>query len=260
MVAQVLDFLLGGDVQHVNAFSSLARQVDQPLRRHQRRGLVAPHRVRARVALDAMPLAVVEAILVLGVKGGAAADHLEDAAQALVVLDQQRAGGGADEHLDAGGAGEPLEFRELVDIFPRGADKKGEVAIHPPAAACDLARQGFSAHRRGLGVRHLEDRRHAAEHGRQAARLQIFLVLEPGLAEMHLRVDHARQHVQASGIDGLGGLGRGQAADGGDPAVFNADIGEAFPGMVDEGGAFDEEIEALGQGFTFAGACKVRPA
>ena len=88
MVAQILDLLLGRDVQDVDAFSRLARKIDQPLRRHQRRGLVAPHRMRARIALDAERLALVEAIFVLGMKGGAAADHLEDAAQAFVVLDQ----------------------------------------------------------------------------------------------------------------------------------------------------------------------------
>ncbi len=93
MVAQIRDLLLGRDVQHVDAFSGLARQIDQPLGRHQRRGLVAPHRMRARVAFDAERLALVEAIFVLGMEGGAAADHLEDAPQAFVVLDQQRAGG-----------------------------------------------------------------------------------------------------------------------------------------------------------------------
>ena len=93
VVAQELDLLLGRDVQHVDALAGLARELDQPLRRHQRRGLVAPHRMRARVALDAQRLALVEAVLVLGVERGAAADHLKDAAQALVVLDQQRAGG-----------------------------------------------------------------------------------------------------------------------------------------------------------------------
>ncbi len=34
---------------------------------------------------------------------------------------------------------------------------------------------------------------------------QILLVLEPGLAEMHLAVDHAGQNVQAGSVDGLAG-------------------------------------------------------
>jgi hypothetical protein len=44
--------------------------------------------MRARVALDAERLALVEAIFVLGVKGGAAADHLKNPSQTFVVLDQ----------------------------------------------------------------------------------------------------------------------------------------------------------------------------
>ena len=93
MIAQELDLLLGRDMQHVNALAGFMGELDQALGRHQRRGLVAPHRMRTRIALDAQPLAVVETILVLGMKRGAAPDHLKDPPQAFVVLDQQRAGG-----------------------------------------------------------------------------------------------------------------------------------------------------------------------
>jgi hypothetical protein len=80
-------------VQDVDALSRFAREIDQPLGRHQRGPLVAPYRMRARIALDADRLALVEAVFVLGVKGGAAADHLEDTPQAFIILDQQRTGG-----------------------------------------------------------------------------------------------------------------------------------------------------------------------
>lgn len=93
VVAQVFDFLLGRDVQHMDAPAGLARQRHKALRRDQGRVLVAPHRMRARIALDAQMLALVEAVFVLGMKRGAAADHLEDAPQAVVILHQQRAGG-----------------------------------------------------------------------------------------------------------------------------------------------------------------------
>jgi hypothetical protein len=47
----------------------------------------------------------------------------------------------------------------------------------------------------------------------------------------------------------------GVAADRHDTAVLHADIGEAFAGMIDEGRAFDEEIEGFGQDEAFAEAC-----
>ena len=78
VVAQKLDFLLGRDMQHVNAFSGFMSELDQTLRRHQRGGLVPPHRVRTRIAPDAQIFTVVEPVLVLGVKCGATPDHLKN--------------------------------------------------------------------------------------------------------------------------------------------------------------------------------------
>ena len=68
------------------------------------------------------------------------------------------------------------------------------------------------------------------------------------LAEVHLRVDDAGEQMQPGRVDGLAGLARCQAADGRDFPRFDANVGEAFAGMIDEGGAFDEEIEVFGQG------------
>ena len=94
--------------------------------------------MRARIALDAQALALVEAVLVLGMKRGAAPDHLENPPQAFVVLDQQRAGGGADEHLDAGAAGRAFQFRQILHILAGAADEEREIAMHAVAAALDL--------------------------------------------------------------------------------------------------------------------------
>src|SRR5207245_4368219 len=121
-------------VQYMDALARLAREIDQPLRRHQRRRLVAPHRMRARVALDAQRLAVVEAVLVLGMEGGAAADHLKDTAQALVVLDQKRTGGRTDEHFDAGATFRALQLRQMVHVLAGAADEEGEIAMHAMAS------------------------------------------------------------------------------------------------------------------------------
>ena len=131
MVAQILDLFLGRDMQHMNPLSSLAGEIDQPLRRQQRGGLVAPHRMRARIALDAQSLAIVETVLVLGVKRRTAADHLEDFSQTVVILDQQRTGGRSDEHLDAGAAGRAFQFRQILHILAGAADEESEVAMHP---------------------------------------------------------------------------------------------------------------------------------
>src|SRR4030081_814870 len=93
VIAQEFDLLLGRDMQHVNALARFMGEFDEALGRHQRRGLVAPYRMRTRITFDAQGPAIVEAILVLGMKGGATPDPLETPPQAFVVLDQQRAGG-----------------------------------------------------------------------------------------------------------------------------------------------------------------------
>ena len=177
----------------------------------------------------------------------------------LLVVDEQVSGRGAHEHLDAGSAWKPLEPRQLLDILPRGADIEGEVAVHAPAPARDLVGERLRAHRRRLGVRHLEHGGDAAKHRGPAAGFEIFLVLEPRLAEMHLGVDHAGQHVQAGGVECPARVLGGQRANRDDSAVFHADIGRAFARMVDEGRAFDEEIECFGQD-RLASACRLTPA
>ena len=106
--------------------------------------------------------------------------------------------------------------------------KKAKSQYMRPRPRRDLVGERLSAHRRGLGVRHLEHGGDAAEHGRPAAGFQIFLVLEPWLAEMHLGVDDAGQDVQAGGVEGpAGGLGS-EAANRDDAAVLHADIGKTL--------------------------------
>ncbi len=248
MVAQKFDLFLGRDVQHVDALAGLVRELDQALRRHQRRGLVAPHRMRARIALDAQRLAVVEAVFVLGVERGAAADHLEDAAQAFVVLHQQRAGRGADEHLDAGAARRTLQHRQVLHVLAGAADEEGEVAMHAVMGALHLVGEGRLRHGQRRGVRHLEHGGDAAHHGAARAGLEVFLLLQPGLAEMHLRIHHAGQDVQALAVDHLGGGSLRQRADLGNAAVDDADIAGPLAVLVDDSAALEDHVETLGHG------------
>ncbi len=77
-------------------------------------------------------------------------------------------------------------------------------------------------------------------------RLQVFLVLEPGLAEMHLAVDDAGQDVQAAAVDRLAGRCPAEIADGGDAAVPDADVAQALAVLVDDGAACQDEIVGRG--------------
>ena len=78
---------------------------------------VAPDRMRGGVAGDALVHAGVEAEFVLAVEGGATARVAQDFGHAGVVGDQQRAGRGAHEHLDAGRARQALQFGDMSSRF-----------------------------------------------------------------------------------------------------------------------------------------------
>src|ERR1700720_2928747 len=92
----------------------------------------------ARITGDAQPLALAQPELVLGMERSAPADHAENPAQRIVVLDQERAGRRPDEDLDAGAAGEPLEVRQFVGVLARAADEERKIAVHAMTRAGDL--------------------------------------------------------------------------------------------------------------------------
>ena len=192
-------FFLGRDMQHMDALAGLARERDQALRAHQRGGRVAPHRVRARVALDAQVHALAQAVFVLGMERRAAADRLEHARTPSSSSISSEPVEEPMNTLTAAGARQPLEFAEVVGVLARGADIEGKVAMHAVVRALDLVgeRRGGGGGR--IGVGHLEHRGDAAEHRAARAGFQIFLVGQAGLAKMHVAVDHARQHMQARG-------------------------------------------------------------
>ncbi len=256
MVAQKLDLLFGRDMQDVDALAGFAGELDQALRRHQRRGLVAPHRMRARIALDAQILALVEPVFVLGVKRGAALDHFKDPAQAFVVLDQQRAGGRADEHLDAGATGRALQFRQIGHVVAGAADEEREIAMHAVTARLHLGGKSRFGDRQRIGVRHFEHRGDAAHHGAARTGFQVFLVGQARLAEMHLRVHHAGQDVQALAVDHLGRRGLPERTDRGDPPVGDGDVAHALAVLIDHGAGLQNQIVGLAH----RSSCSARPA
>ena len=115
-----------------------------------------------------------------------------------------------------------LQFGQMVGVARGRADVKGVVAMHPVQAARELVMHPLRRVGVGIGVGHLEHGRHAAEHGRARTGLQVLLVLEARLAEMHLTVDHAGQNVQAGAVDDIAGCGGIDRADGRDAAVGDA--------------------------------------
>ena len=187
--------------------------------------------------------ALAQPVFVLGMECGAAADRLQNIAHALVVLDQQRAGRGAHEHLDAAGAGQPLQRRELMGVLARAPDIEREVAVHAVMPARDLVGQRRGVGGGRLGVGHLEHRGDAAQHRAARAGFQVLLVRQARLAQMHMAVDHARQHVQAPAVDHLGG-GRSDIADRGDPAAGDGQIAHALAVLVDDRAALQDQVVA----------------
>ena len=157
VLAKEFGLFLRRDVQHMHAFSGLARERDQALRRHQRGRRIAPDRMRARIAFDAQVHALAQAVFVLGMKGGTAADGLEHVTHAGIVLDQQRAGGSAHEHLHGANTRQHFQFAQVLGVFARAADVEGEVAMHAVMAALDLVGNRRRRHGERVGIGHFED-------------------------------------------------------------------------------------------------------
>ena len=134
------------------------------------------------------------------------------AREALVVGDEQIAGRGAHEDLDAGSAGQPLQLGDVVGVVVRAADEEGEVAMH--AAAWRGATLSASASAVTVSGLVLGISKTAVTPPMTAASepdSEILLVLGAGLAEMDLGVDDAGQDVQAGAVDDLAGARRGRA-------------------------------------------------
>ena len=71
---------------------------------------------------------------------------------------------------------------------------------------------------------------------------------EPRLAEMHLRIDDAREDVKAAAIDALARRGAVKSADLGDAPVADANVALADPVLVDHGPVDEHAIETRRHG------------
>ena len=110
--------------------------------------------------------------------------------------------------------------------------------MHAVTAALHLVGEGLLGDGQRIGVRHFEHGRDAAHHGAARSGFKIFLMRLARLAEMHLRIHHAGQDVQALAVDRLGGGGLPEPADRGDPAIGDADVADALAVLIDHGAGF----------------------
>ena len=184
-------------------------------------------------------------VFVLGVKRRATVDVAQHLLDPLVVLHQQTARGRPHEHLDSTAARQPFQLAQEGGVLVSAAHIEGMVAVHAVLGSDQLVGQRPGVGGGGLGVRHLEYRNHAPEHGALRAGFQVFLPLQPGLAEVDLGVDDAGHHRQPCGVENLAGRGLAQVTDGGDLAGPYAHIGRAAPGMVHHLAATDDQIVSL---------------
>ena len=99
------------------------------------------------------------------------------------------------------------------------------------------------------GVRHLEHAGDATKDGSPAATFQVFLMLVAGLTHMRLAIDGAGQHMQTIGFENFRSPGMGKGTDGGDTAIFHANI--RFADAIDGGGNAPtyQKVECLAHGF-----------
>ena len=67
-------------------------------------------------------------------------------------------------------------------------------------------------------------------------------MFKPGLAEMHLAVDHTWQNMQMAGIDLTRGAGGPKLADGGNSASADRDIAHAEAVVVHHRAAAQDQI------------------
>ena len=131
---------------------------------------------------------------------------------------------------------------KIFGVLAGGADIKGEVAMHAVMAALDLVGDGRRIGGERIGVGHLEHRRDAAEHRAARAAFQVLLVGQARLAEMHLAVDHARQHMQAAAVDHLTGGSPRQVADRRKPAGPNTEVAGGHAVLIDHGAALEDQV------------------
>ena len=198
--------LLGGDVRDVQRAAGESAELDVAVDLELlAQGRPAKH-AEARGRLALVDDAVGREGLVLAVRDRDAIElrHVAHAgahhAGALHTVAVVAEGAGALEHHVA-------DLREGLSLLAAGerADR-ADVAEPGRATAVDLVADAGARVGHGVGVRHGRYVREAAVRRGARAGLDGLLVLEAGVAEVHVHVDEAGNQVLARGIDDLGAL------------------------------------------------------
>src|SRR5579862_2211704 len=199
-------------------------------------------RRRSRLLCQAMALS--QTRLVFGVYGHAPSPGHQRGKYILFAIEQERAGRGAEKRLYARDARRLFQRTQRSDILRRRADVKGVIAMHASIRTRELVLESEPRRCRRIRIRHFKHRRHATQDGGAAAAFQIFLVFVTGLAEMHLRIDHARKNMKPTRVENLY-RGVGKRADRSDSAAADSDV--RFPDSVrrSDDSAPDKQIEHL---------------
>ena len=95
------------------------------------------------------------------------------------------------------------ELRHMPDRVFAEQPVKAEIDMRLLGCHLMLGRQDLRRARRRDGVRHVEHGGHAAEGRRRRAGGEILLVRIAGIAEVHVHIDGAGQHVQALRVERL---------------------------------------------------------
>jgi hypothetical protein len=152
-------------MQQMDPPASRARELQHTIGGAHRRFHIAPDRMRRHIpALLGDMHALAQPLFVLGMDRHAAKPAAQHGLQRLVIGHQQAAGRAPHEDLDPGAAGAALGLSQFGGVFRRSTNEEGDVAARSPLGACDFVGDVAGGQRVGVGVGHLEDCRHAAQH------------------------------------------------------------------------------------------------
>jgi hypothetical protein len=95
--------------------------------------------------------------------------------------------------------------------------------------------------RRRIGIGHLEDAGDTAQNSSAPASCQVFLVLGARLAQVDLRIDNARQDVEAPAVDHLCGVVKGSQPC--NPALGDGDVALDLSVVIHDGSPFQNQVK-----------------